>query len=72
MYVYDVSGQPRLEKILSKGDHTILSIAWCPTDPNTVAMAVAEAGHNIYLWDIDNQIVTKQLSARTATKFLAW
>ena len=38
VYIYDVAETPKLEKILTGPDKTICSIAWSPTDPNTLAM----------------------------------
>ena len=73
MYIYDIGGKPRLERILTASDRTILSIAWCPHDPNVIAMAIAEEKHNILLWDVGSESLTKRMSAIAApAKFLAW
>ena len=71
--MYDITGTPRLERILTASDCTILSIAWCPHDPNIIAMALAEDSHNIVLWDVAAEMVTKRLSAiAQPAKYLAW
>ena len=73
MYIYDIAGTPRLERILTASDRTILNIAWCPHDPNVIAMAVAEEQHNLLLWDVQSESLTKRMSAIGApAKFIAW
>ena len=73
MYIYDISGTPRLEKILTASDRTILSVAWNPHDPNSIAMAIAEEEHNLLVWDLHAEAVSKRLSAvAQPAKFVAW
>jgi WD40 repeat protein len=73
MYVYDIASTPRLDKILCGSDRTILSVAWSRHDPNTIAMAVSEAEHNILLWDLENELLTKRMSPLgPPAKFLQW
>ena len=63
VYIYDVAETPKLEKILTGPDKTICSIAWSPTDPNTLAMAVADDDNNIVMWDLAAEVETKRLAA---------
>ena len=73
MYIYDISGPPRLEKILTASDRTILSVAWNPHDPNSIAMAIAEEEHNLLVWDLHAEAVSKRLSAvAQPAKFISW
>ena len=73
MYIYDIAGTPRLERILTGSDRTILNIAWCPHDPNLIAMAVAEERHNLLLWDVASEALTKRMSAiGPPAKFISW
>lgn len=72
LYIYDIAAQPRLETILTASDRTILSMAWSPHDANVIAMATAEDNHNVHLWDVGAQVVTRQLSANGQAKIIQW
>ena len=74
VYIYDVAETPKLEKILTGPDKTICSIAWSPTDPNTLAMAVADDDNNIVMWDLAAEVETKRLAAsgKAPAVFLQW
>lgn len=74
VYIYDVAETPKLEKILTGPDKTICSIAWSPTDPNTLAMAVADDDNNIVMWDLAAEVETKRLAAsgKVPAVFLQW
>ena len=72
-YIYDIASMPRLEKILTASDRTILAVAWSRHDPNTIAMAIAEQEHNILLWDIASETVTRRIGAiAQPAKYIAW
>ena len=73
MYIYDITGTPRLERILTASDRTIYSISWSPHDPNVIAMAVAEEEHNVLVWDVASESVSKKMSAiAQPAKFISW
>ena len=73
MYIYDIAGTPRLEHILTASDRTILSIAWNPHDPNIIACAIAEEEHNVLVWDVAAEALTKRLGAiARPAKHIGW
>ena len=66
MYVYDIADTPRLETLLTASDKTVLSISWNPHDPNLIAMAIAEEEHNLLVWDVSVEALTKRLVGKSA------
>lgn len=65
IHVYDVGGEkPHLQSILTGAyDRNILSVSMSPLDPNAIAVTINEALHNICLWDVSAEAVSRRLGA---------